>query len=102
MKSFLEELARAHSPYEIDITNTESKLRKKSLREKYTALIGKRALYKNKDKEMRIVTICEATENYVRFSYPHNNVERQGQIYSTANYLALFCGDDRLEVEDDE
>lgn len=100
MKRFLDELAKAANPYEIDVTNTESKYRKLELRNKYASLIGKRALYKNRDKEMRIVTIVEATEHYVRFSYPHHNADRSGVVYSTSNYLALFCGEDRLEVEE--
>lgn len=99
MKRFLEELAKASNPYEVTMKNTEAKFRKHELRTKYSSLIGKRALYKNRDKEMRIVTIVEATENFVRFSYPHHGLENSGLIYSTSNYLALFCGEDRLEVE---
>lgn len=102
MKTFLEELARARNPYEISVSNAESIQRKQELKLKYQQLIGVRALYKNKDKEMRIVIIREATDHYVRFTYPHYTADHKGFINGTANYLSLLCGDDRLEVETDE
>lgn len=101
MKKFLEELNKAKSHlYDALPADTEARHKRKELKELYSKLIGRRALYVSKvDKDSRVVTIKGVTNNYVIVGYKYYGMEYRGEITTCINYLSLLCGDDRLDVE---
>jgi hypothetical protein len=101
MKKFLEELSKASTyMYDAIPTDTEAERKYRELRAKFSSLVGRRALYVSKvDKESRVVVIKSVTKHYVTVSYKYYGMNYQGELFTSVNWGALICGDDRLDVE---
>ena len=100
MKKFLEELKAWRDKNEIEEEDTEAKRTLHELHMKYRALVGSRALYYSKAlKTSRVVTIIGTTPRYVMLEYSYYGPSYQGKLRTASTYLALFCGEDRLDVE---
>jgi hypothetical protein len=101
MQKFLEELEKAkENLYNDSPEKTDAVRICKGMRSKFRALEGKRALLVSKvNKTSRVVTIEEAHERYVRVSYKYFGRDYAGKLNTCVNYLSLYCGDDRLDVE---
>lgn len=101
MKRFLEELAN-NQTHLMDAmpSKTESERKRKELKLAYSKLLGKRALHHSKsEKDTRVVRIKEVTNHYVRVSYMCYGMDYQSEVSTCVSYLALLCGEDRLDVE---
>jgi hypothetical protein len=101
MKKFLEELSKSSSYMHNEVpVDTAAERMYQELREKFSSLIGKRALYVSKtEKESRVVVIEEVRKMYIVVSYKYYGMDYQGKMRTSVTYGALICGDDRLDVE---
>lgn len=101
MKKFLEELANNKSHLTDNVpTKTESKQKKKELRNTYSKLVGRRALHISKlERTRRVVVIKEVNTHFIRVAYKYYGMDYEGEISVCICYLSLLCGDDRLDVE---
>lgn len=101
MKKFLDELNKYTSYLYDDVPkNTDAGRRFQELRNKYSKLIGKRALYMSRpNKESRVVVIEEARPRYVRVSYKYVGMTYKGVTSTCIQYQSLICGESRLDVE---
>lgn len=101
MQKFLEELNKASTyMYNAVPIDTEAERRYKELREQFSSMVGRRALYVSKsEKEARVVVIEEVKKRYIVLSYKYFGMDYQGKLTTTVTYGALYCGEDRLDVE---
>lgn len=101
MKKFLEELSKASNYMINDIpTDTAAERMYAELREKFSKLVGRRALYVSKvEKESRVVVIEEIRPHYIVLTYKYFGMDYEGKIRVCVNYGAIICGDDRVDVE---
>lgn len=103
MKGFLEKLNGTKNAYEHihdDNTVSEATLKFRSMRNKYSKLIGSRALYTCKNtKESRVVYIVEVYSKFLIVEYKVSSAYYEEKVRTSINYSSLLCGDQRLEVE---
>lgn len=101
MKSFLEELAKTQAHLKDSLpTRTESYRKRMELKSVYSKSIGKRALHHSAStRDSRVVRIRQVTNHYIVVSYKYYGMDYEGDINVCVSYLALLCGEDRLDVE---
>ncbi|MNH23516.1 hypothetical protein D3C72_2093640 [compost metagenome] len=87
--------------YMDDAENTQSDVYKKflAMRQHYTTLIGKKALYKTGRSEARVVTIEEVFPCYIRVSYNYYGRDYSGKLSTCILFGSLISQDDWLEVK---
>jgi len=101
MKKFIEELNKSTTYMRNAVpTNTEADRQFGELKEKYSNLVGRRALYTSKiDKDTRVVVIEEVHKKYIVLSYKYYGMDYEGKTKTCVTYQSLICGDSRLDVE---
>ncbi|AGR46845.1 sigma factor accessory [Bacillus phage JL] len=69
----------------------------KKLREEYKALEGRRGLYSSgSTKEVRVITIVEAHERYLRVSYQCFGMDYTAEVFTCICWNGIFSGEERI------
>lgn len=101
MKKFLEELAKSDKYlYNSVPKNSIAERTYAEIREKFLPYVGHRARFISKiTKEAKIVRIEEVHHMYLSVSYKYYGPTYEGVLKTCVSIPALFCGDERLDVE---
>lgn len=102
MKQFLKRLRTAENLYTDLPVNTQAEKKNKQLKEYFSKLEGKRALYLDKtEKEARVITLGKALDTFVVAHYNHYGMSYSGKTNCCIQYSSIICGDAKVEVENE-
>lgn len=98
MKEFLKALEESRrAEYQPQITEADKK--HMDMKQKFSELTGRRALYHSKvDRDPRVVWVQGAYDHYVLLSYKWYSTTSSGELSVCCNYASLLSGEDQLEL----